>query len=107
MKRSKWIPKVEYTSREEMIAYLLDKDIGEDPEDLYTIGKYNEIEIAVVREDNELGLKSAGWDDEDKITLFSCNSDIEASNDKEADEIIEWWTKVANTIANALNRKGL
>lgn len=107
VKRAKWLPKVEYTSREDMIACLSDRDEDEDPEDLYAIGKYNEVEIAVVREDNKLGFESAGWDDEDKITLFSCNTEMEASNDKEADEIIGWWKEVANAIADALNKKGL
>ena len=103
IKKAKWILKVEYSSREDMIDYLAD----DEDEDMYAFDKYNEVEISVVREDNKLGLESAGWDDENKITLFSCDSGIEASNDKEADEIIKWWKEVANTIADALNKKGL
>jgi len=107
MKRAKWIPKVEYTSREDMIACLSGEDGDEDPEDLYAIGKYNEVEIAVVREDNKFGFESAGWADEDKIALFDCDTDMEVSSDEEADKIIGWWKDVASTIADALNKKGL
>ena len=100
MKKVKWIPKVEYTSREDMEEFC-PEDVNGDS------AKYNEVEIAVVREDNKIGLESAGWDNENKITLFSCDTEMTASNDKEADEIFNWWKSVAKTIADALNKKNL
>ena len=59
-----------------------------------------EAEIAVLRKSNTHGLESYGWDDQDKIILFD---NIQFNSREE----IEWAKKVAKTIADALNEKGL
>jgi len=99
MKKAKWIPRIEYTSRETLASF--------EEVDAEDCDKYNEVEIAVVREDNKLGLESAGWDSGSKITLFSCDTGLDVGDDEEADKLMNWWRDVANTIANALNEKEL
>jgi len=105
MKTTKWIPKVEYSSREDMLDFFsLDKS---ENENLGEFDKYNEVEVAVIREDNKIGFESAGWNSKDKIILFSCDLGMKVSSDEEADKDIEWWRKVANVIADALNKEKL
>ncbi len=58
------------------------------------------IEIAIVKESNKHGQESYGWADQDKIILFK---NTQFNSKKE----IEWAKKVAKTIADALNEKGL
>lgn len=59
-----------------------------------------ETEIAVVRENNKHGLESYGWDDQDKIILFS-NTQFTSK------EEIEWAKKVAHAVARVLNEEEL
>jgi hypothetical protein len=96
MSRPKWIVKSEYTTREVYEHFC--KDQGTDPED-YDIEDFNEVEIAVVREDNISGMKSYGWDGLDKIIL--------SGDDVYTKKEINWCKEVAETICEALNRKGL
>ena len=97
--KAKWIPFIEYSSREDLARFS-----NEIPDDF---DKYNEVEVAVVREDNKFGFESAGWPCEDKIILFGTSAGLEYDNDKEADEVMDWWTLVANVVADALNKEGL
>lgn len=96
MSKPKWVVKSEYTTRED--NEKLCRDQGADPEN-YDIEDFNEVEISVVREDNKTGLESYGWDGMDKIILF----EDEVYTEKE----INWCKKVAETVCEALNRKGL
>lgn len=96
MKRSKWIVNSKYTTRKEMEGFC--RKAGEDPTD-FEIEDYQELEISVVREDNEHDIKSYGWANEDKLVLFA-SLDIN-------EEDLKWMEEVAATIAKALNAKGL
>lgn len=96
MNKSKWIVKSKFTTREE--DEKLCKDQGADPED-YDIEDFNEVEIAVLREDNKGGMKSYGWNGMNKIILFE--------DEIYTEEEINWCKEVAETICEALNRKGL
>jgi hypothetical protein len=60
--------------------------------------KDSEFEISVIRKENRIGHESWGWSGNDKLTLpFDINTK----------EDYEWALKVADTIAEALNEKGL
>ncbi len=83
-------------------------DHGEDYEILV------EFEFAVVREDNEHGVKSHGWPDEDKIILFDCDNidiavdDVKDTKVRDANlKTFEWMKKVTETVAKALNDNNL
>jgi hypothetical protein len=82
MSKSKWIVKAEYTTPGN-----------------YDIKDFNEVEIAVLREDNKGGMESYGWDGMDKIILFE--------DEMYTEEEMNWCKEVAETICEALNRKGL
>jgi len=98
MKKAKWIVVSKFTTRKEWEE--LCKELGNDPSD-YDIGDFNEIEISIVRKDYEHGQKSYGWGSDDKIILFdSPDHDV-------TQEDIDLYQKIANTIADALNKKGL
>ena len=76
-----------------------------------------EYEIAVVREDNELGQESFGWGGFNKLILFDSDSadellgplysEDDAAVNKHIDAKIEWMTKIAEITANALNKEGV
>lgn len=59
-----------------------------------------DIEISIVKKSNKFGKSSYGWADLNKITLFN-NPNVKYKSD------IEECIKIAETIANALNAKGL
>jgi hypothetical protein len=100
MSKPKWVVKAEYTTRKDMEEMC--KRGGEDPED-YGIDDFQEIEIAVLRENEELGGESYGWNSMDKIILFGDSS----FNPEPTEKDIEWCEEVAKTICEALNKKGL
>lgn len=97
MSKSKWIVKSDYETREELEK--LYKESGVDPDE-YDIEDFNEIEISVVREDNKHGLESGGWEDKNKIVLFS-------DPEERSKEDMEWYKNVAEVVCEALNQKGL
>lgn len=97
MSRSKWIVEAKFETREELEK--LYKEMGADLEE-QGIEDFNEVEISIIREDNELGKKSYGWDGDDKITLFD-------EPEETTEESMKWYKKVAETMCEALNRKGL
>jgi len=57
-------------------------------------------EMSVVRDDNDFGKESYGWDYDDKLIIFD---DYRPTSVEE----IEWMQQVCQTIADALNEKGL
>ena len=65
--KANWKVKSKYTTRKEYDELF--EGEGEDSKE-YDISDFNEVEISVVREDNENGIKSYGWNDLDKIILF-------------------------------------
>ena len=93
-----WKVKVEYTTAKQAEQDILDRH--EDPED-YEISDFSEIEISVVKEDNQIGNKSYGWGSMDKIILFE-----EGDSDFDQGDI-DWCEEVASTICDALNKKHL
>jgi len=97
MAKAEWIVNSKYITKEELYEYY--KENEEDPND-YDIKEFNEVEISVVRENNEHGIKSYGWNDMAKIILFDGSQEYNK-------EDIEWCKKVAKTICKALNKKGL
>ena len=95
-KKAKWKVEAKYETNEDLRE--LYKEIGKDPED-FDIEEFNDVEISVVREDNKDRIESYGWGDMDKIILFE--------DDEYIKEDIEWCKQVAETICDALNKKGL
>lgn len=98
MDKVKWVVNSKYTTEEEMIALYRDID-NEDVDENEEFDSFTEVEISVIREDNEEGKESYGWDGMDKIILFD-EGDY-------SEEDIRWCEKVAQTICDALNEKGL
>ena len=96
-KKAKWKVEAKYKTKEELYKFY--KKEGEDPE-FYDIVDFNDVEISVIRENNKHGIRSYGWNDLDKIILFKDN--IEYTKKE-----IKWCKQVAETICEALNRKGL
>ena len=96
--KAKWKVEAKYTTREKYDELF--EGEGEDSEE-YDISDFNDVEISVVRENNENGIKSYGWNDLDKIILF--DDGIE----EYTKETIEWCKKVAETICEILNEKEL
>lgn len=94
MKRAKWIVVSKFTTRKEFEEAC--KRSGGDPED-YEIEDFNEVEISVVREDDELGQKSYGWKSDGKIILFD-EPDYPVSQ-----KDMDWYQKAAEVVCNALN----
>ena len=97
MVKAKWITNVKYTTKEESYEYY--KENGLNPEE-YDISEFDEVEISVVREDNDDGIESYGCEDSNKIILF----DESQEYDKED---IEWCKQVAEAMCESLNEKGL
>jgi len=97
MKRAKWKVEAKYVT--EKGAYRHYKEVGKDPTN-YSVEKFDEVEISIVRKDNKFGIESYGWGDLDKIILFDDNNEYNKKN-------IEWCKQVAETICEALNEKGL
>ncbi len=96
MKKSKWIVKADITTRKELEEFY--RGEGEDLED-YDFEDFSEVEISVVRKDNEHGQRSGGWGGMDKIILFGA--------DDYEEEDIKWCKKVAEVVCDALNSEGL
>lgn len=92
----KWQVESKYTTKAEYYKFY--EEQGENPED-YDIDEFNEVEISVVREDNEHGIKSYGWPDLDKIILFDSGDYSEKD--------IEWCERVAKAVCNTLNKEEL
>ena len=99
MAKAKWIVKSEYTTRKEMEGRY--RKNGENPDE-YEIEDIHELEIAIIREDNEHGRRSCGWGDMDKIIL--CESEGPSDYDEKD---IKWFEKVAKAMCEALNKKCL
>ena len=95
-KKAKWKVEAKYETKEDLYKFY--KKEGEDPK-FYDIEDFNDVEISVIRENNEHGIESYGWGGLDKIILFE--------DDEYTKEDIEWCKQVAETICEALNRKRL
>ena len=97
MDKPKWVVEAKYETREEIEEYH--RKQGTDIED-FEIEDFNEVEISILREDNGLGKRSYGWDDDNKIILFNEIEEV-------TEERMKWYKEVAETICETLNRKGL
>lgn len=101
-KRSKWVTLIKEDVNRwddvkgEWVPACL-KDIKGAIEDAgYDVG----LEISVIRKNYRHGFDSWGWGGTDKIILFD-------ANEAETVADIEWMKKVAETTADALNKKEL
>lgn len=96
--KAKWIVDSKYTTKEEAKKYFT--SIGDNPKD-YDIPEFHNVEISVVRENNELGIKSYGQDNLDKVILFR------GRNNDYTKEDIKWCKQVAKITCEALNKNKL
>lgn len=68
--------------------------------------KFTDYEYSVVRENNENGIKSWGWGDENKIILFSSGiggNDLNPVTEKQ----VNFAKRVATHLADVLNKESL
>lgn len=94
--KPKWIVEAKFTTKKETVKYL--KSMNEDIDD-YDISDFNDVEISVIRENNELAKISYGRSGEGKLILFDAEN--EGCNTNE----FNWYKKAAKIFCAGLNNE--